>query len=151
MTGPIALVDIGAAGATHLVTLLTEREGARDLGELATKAGLQWIWCPLEDADTGASIAAVRPALEGIQAALRAGGAVVIHCSAGIHRTGMFGYAVLRVCGLDSTPPARSWTRIAGGHCRRRRRRAARVGRPDRECVVVTINAAGSPPPPDRC
>jgi protein-tyrosine phosphatase len=24
-----------------------------------------------------------------------------IHCSAGIHRTGMFGYALLRTCGLD--------------------------------------------------
>lgn len=97
------LPSLRAMGVTHLVTLLTEREGARDLGTLATGAGLTWIWCPLEGADTAAPVAAVRGALEAARAALREGGSVVVHCSAGIHRTGMFAHALLRVCGLDPT------------------------------------------------
>jgi protein tyrosine/serine phosphatase len=32
---------------------------------------------------------------------IAAGGRLVVHCSAGIHRTGMFGYALLRQFGLD--------------------------------------------------
>lgn len=88
-------------GVTHMITLLTEREGAPDLGALAPKAGLAWIWSPLEGADVNATAETVRPALEAGKAALASGGAVVIHCSAGIHRTGMFGYALLRVAGLD--------------------------------------------------
>jgi len=116
----IALVDVGggklalthrpkktdppefrAAGVTHLVTLLTEREGAKDVGALATKAGLTWIWCPLDGANVKAPVEAVRDALDAAASALRAGGAVVVHCSAGIHRTGMFGYALVRLAGLD--------------------------------------------------
>jgi hypothetical protein len=41
----------------------------------------------------------VSPALSAAKAALANGGVVVIHCSAGIHRTGMFGYALLRHAG----------------------------------------------------
>jgi hypothetical protein len=90
-----------ARGVTHLVTLLTEREGANDLGALATAAGLTWIGCPLQGADIAAPLDAVAPALAAATRALAAGGAVVVHCSAGIHRTGMFGYALLRCTGLD--------------------------------------------------
>lgn len=88
-------------GITHLITLLTEREGAKDIGSVASIAGLTWIWCPLEGADTNASAEIVRAALETGRAALADGGAVAIHCSAGIHRTGMFGYALLRFAGLE--------------------------------------------------
>jgi len=91
------------AGATHLVTLLTEREGAVGLGTLAKAAGITWLWCPLEGADTNASIELVGPALCAARAAVRGGAALVVHCSAGIHRTGMFGYALLRTLGLDRT------------------------------------------------
>lgn len=34
-------------GVTHVVTLLAEREGAKDVGEAVRQAGLTWIWCPL--------------------------------------------------------------------------------------------------------
>lgn len=94
------LPALRALGVTHLVTLLTEREGATGLGALATGAGLTWIWCPLQGADITAPVAAVAPAIAAATAALAAGGAVVVHCSAGIHRTGMFGYALLRCAGL---------------------------------------------------
>jgi protein-tyrosine phosphatase len=37
-----------------------------------------------------------------IAAAIARGGKVVVHCSAGIHRTGMIGYALLRQLGLSA-------------------------------------------------
>jgi hypothetical protein len=82
-------------GATHLITLLTEREGAKDVGTLGTDAGLKWIWCPLEGANPSAAAESVGAALETCRSALADGCGVVIHCSAGIHRIGMFGYALL--------------------------------------------------------
>lgn len=95
------LPEYRGAGVTHLLTLLTEPEGAIELGALAKSAGLAWLWCPLEGAATSASVELVGPALHAAGAAVREGGSLVVHCSAGIHRTGMFGYELLRTLGLD--------------------------------------------------
>jgi protein-tyrosine phosphatase len=88
-------------GVTHLITLLSENEGAKEVGVLASDSGITWIWCPLRGADITAPPEAVAGALEMAKSALANGGGVAIHCSAGIHRTGMFGYALLRHTGLD--------------------------------------------------
>jgi hypothetical protein len=72
-----ALPAMRAAGVTHLVTLLSASEGAPAVGAAARAAGLA--------------------ALSNL---IAAGAHVAVHCSAGIHRTGMFGYALLRTCGL---------------------------------------------------
>jgi protein-tyrosine phosphatase len=94
-----------ALGVTHVVTLLAEREGAKEIGEVVRHAGMTWIWCPLvngqpPDAQTTETI---RPILAELAALVDRGAAVLIHCSAGIHRTGMFGYALLRQLGLEPT------------------------------------------------
>jgi hypothetical protein len=99
------LVDFAklrAAGATHLVTLLSEREGAPQLGDAAKAAGLAWIWIPLPNGEPpGAErTAELVPRLDEVAAVIRAGGCAVVHCSAGIHRTGMIGNALLRRLGL---------------------------------------------------
>src|SRR6185295_4277957 len=98
-----ALPTWKAAGVTHVVTLLAEREGARDIGDAATRAGLEWIWVPIANAAVPDETETQRlvPAIDHIVGVLRQGGHVAIHCSAGIHRTGMFGYAVLRRLGLS--------------------------------------------------
>ena len=98
-----ALPSLRTAGATHLVTLLAENEGATQIGAAAERAGLTWIWIPL----VGASVPdparddELRQACRELCELIAAGGHLVVHCSAGIHRTGMFGYALLRQCGLD--------------------------------------------------
>jgi protein-tyrosine phosphatase len=96
------LADLLASGCTHIVTLLSEREGAKTIGAAASSAGLSWIWFPLEN---GHPLAAdrdeeARQLFDAVGRLLDEGGAVYIHCSAGIHRTGMIGYALLRHLGL---------------------------------------------------
>lgn len=97
-----AIATWRALGITHVMTLLLEREGAREIGALVTAAGLAWIWCPLNGGDVRTRFDAVAEGLAAATAALAAGGRVVVHCSAGIHRTGMVGYALLRCTGLDA-------------------------------------------------
>jgi predicted protein tyrosine phosphatase len=97
------LTAIRDAGCSHLVTLLSEREGAREIGEAATNAGFTWIWLPLPNSDepVGAARAILEHGLSELSRLLDEGRALLIHCSAGIHRTGMTAYALLRHRGLD--------------------------------------------------
>lgn len=96
-----ALESMREQGATHLVTLLSEREGARDLGAAVTAAGLAWQWLPLPNGDPPAHTAdaAIRAALDTWAALLAGGAGLYLHCAAGIHRTGMLTHALLRRTG----------------------------------------------------
>jgi protein-tyrosine phosphatase len=92
-------------GITHVVTLLAEREGAKEIGEAVRQAGLTWIWCPLANGKPpdAQATATIRPVLAELASLLDKGASIIVHCSAGIHRTGMFGYALLRQVGLESS------------------------------------------------
>jgi protein-tyrosine phosphatase len=91
-----------ALGVTHVVTLLSEREGAHQVGEAVQLARMRWIWCPLENGrpPDAQHTAELRPVIAETAALVAGGASVLVHCSAGIHRTGMFGYALLRQLGL---------------------------------------------------
>jgi protein-tyrosine phosphatase len=91
-----------AAGCTHLVTLLKESEKALAYGEFAQAAGINWIWISIPngkkpDPELHASLVAALPRLSDH---LDKGARMIIHCSAGIHRTGMLAYGLLRWRGL---------------------------------------------------
>jgi protein-tyrosine phosphatase len=98
-----ALAELRAGGATHLVTLLSESEEARALGDAAVAAGLAWLWLPLKNGDPPAQHRddAMRTTLDAWTALLAGGAAFYIHCAAGIHRTGMVSHALLRRAGHD--------------------------------------------------
>ncbi|MEV0406463.1 tyrosine-protein phosphatase [Actinoallomurus sp. NPDC050550] len=100
-----SLPAMRSLGATHLVTLLSRREGAWAMGSAARAAGLEWIWVDLANADPPppGRYGEMARALLDIASLLREGAAVVIHCSAGIHRTGMFTYALLRAMRFTSS------------------------------------------------
>lgn len=97
-----ALPGLRADGCTHIVTLLSEREGAPALGEAVTAAGMQWVWLPLPNGTppTGDASARAADRIRELSALIDAGGSLLIHCAAGIHRTGMIAYALLRWRGL---------------------------------------------------
>jgi len=103
-----------SAGVTHLVTLLSEREGALALGNAARAAGLEWIWVDLPNGQQPppGRRQDIVTALTDLSGLVHDGARVVIHCSAGIHRTGMFSYALLRACGLDPDAAMATLTRL---------------------------------------
>ena len=90
-------------GCTHVITLLKESEGAERYGNLARESGMGWIWLPVPngkypDANVKQLLLEAMPKLSGL---LDHGNSLLIHCSAGIHRTGMVAYGLLRWRGLD--------------------------------------------------
>lgn len=98
------LAGIRLVGGSHVVTLLAESEGARDVGTAAKKQGLDWLWFPMASADPPAPAweEELVALFDGIGDKLATGAHVYIHCSAGIHRTGMISYALLRHLGADA-------------------------------------------------
>lgn len=91
------------AGCDRVLTLLSQREGAEEIGRAVEQAGLAWSWLPLASgkppegrADRGA-----REGVAQLSRQLDARESIMIHCSAGMHRTGMVGYALLRFRGLS--------------------------------------------------
>src|SRR5262245_61820503 len=96
-----ALADLGA---TAVLTLLSEREGAREIGEAVARAGLAWIWLPFENGRPPAHARDrdIKAALDEARTALGEGGRGLVHCSAGIHRTGMIGYALVRLTSVGA-------------------------------------------------
>jgi predicted protein tyrosine phosphatase len=106
------LARFAADGASHIVSLLGPGERPEELGAAAAAAGLNWTWVSLAGAgrdklrapDAGA---ALRGAWLATARALAAGGRVLVHCAAGIHRTGVFAYGLLRLAGeLDPADAA---------------------------------------------
>tara|TARA_B100000446_G_scaffold76096_1_gene72021 strand:+ start:5225 stop:5872 length:648 start_codon:yes stop_codon:yes gene_type:complete len=98
-----SLKTMKSLGATHILTLLSEKEGAKDIGKAAKKQGLQWIWLPLSSAEPPAEdrLEEITEVFKDSITALGNGAKIYVHCSAGIHRTGMFSYALFRYMGFD--------------------------------------------------
>lgn len=102
------ITGLPMAGATHVVTLLGETEGAESIGRDSQRAGLKWIWIPLDSGEPPVPerAAEMRAKLVEVDEALDAGGSLYLHCSAGIHRTGMVTHALLRLRGLSASEAA---------------------------------------------
>lgn len=90
------------SGVTHLATLLSAQEGAEELGAAARAAGLAWVWLPLANGDPPglAQTPEVLAVLDAWGEVLAGGACIYLHCAAGIHRTGMIAYALMRRLGL---------------------------------------------------
>jgi len=91
------------AGITHILTLLSKKEGGEKIGEIVHKWDLKWIWHPMENANPPDSSQYERyiQLFEKLQNILNLKGSIYIHCSAGIHRTGMIVFALLLYLGLN--------------------------------------------------
>lgn len=95
------LPQLAEAEVTHVVTLLSEKEGARSIGHAVQRAGMEWIWLPLENGEPPGSeqTEKIRVLFAQLILKLKDGSGIYMHCSAGIHRTGMIAYAFLRYSG----------------------------------------------------
>ena len=95
--GARAIKRLPSAGVTHVITVLSKGEGAPALEASVRAVGLQWIWLPLGSTKNLPARAKpeIRRALEATAEALGTGGRLYLHCSAGLHRTGMIAAALL--------------------------------------------------------
>jgi protein-tyrosine phosphatase len=101
--GGKAFADLLEQGCTHVVTLLRASEQAESIGQNVQEKGMVWLWVPIPNGDypRGEIHERLVNAIPQISALLDEGASVLIHCSAGIHRTGMLGYGLLRWRGLS--------------------------------------------------
>lgn len=92
-----ALPRMRLAGVTHVVTVLSDRERPQPIAEAARAAGLEWIWVELGSTKNLPVRAKpdIAEALRSLVSVLEGGGRIYLHCSAGIHRTGMIAAALL--------------------------------------------------------
>jgi len=90
-------------GCTHVVTLLKESEHAEKYGNIARNAGLKWFWLPVPNGNypEGEVHERLLQAMPQLSQLLDEGGSLLIHCSAGIHRTGTVAYGLLRWRGVE--------------------------------------------------
>jgi len=97
-------VQSWAEGLDCVVTLLRGdelRERKLDLATALAQSSVEWLHIPI----SGASLqgngdqAAVKAAASAVVQRVAQGKAVAVHCSAGLHRTGIVGYLTLRLLG----------------------------------------------------
>ena len=93
-----AIAGLAAQGCQRIVTIQGRNEAPSQIERAAREAGIAWTWIeaghgtfPAGDADRQ-----MRRGLEEWVASLESGESVLVHCSAGIHRTGMLVFAALR-------------------------------------------------------
>ncbi len=88
---------------SHCCTLLSAREDVRPIEKICESLGATWVWLPIDggkleilrQVDLNAHMETLAQSI-GEAPKPR----VYFHCSAGIHRTGFFVYALLRIGGL---------------------------------------------------
>ncbi len=96
--GKESVAQLQTFGVTRVVTLLTEDQGAFQIRDQIEPLGIAWTWLPIRRGrflsnDEQQHLRAALPELSGY---LDNGEAILIHCSAGIHRTGLVAFALLR-------------------------------------------------------
>lgn len=86
---------------SRIITLLSEREGAAMIGQWVVDHDIHWTWLPLENGQypQGEGHKMLKKNLPVISNYLDSGESIMIHCAAGIHRTGMLTYGLLRYRG----------------------------------------------------
>lgn len=97
------VVDSWAEGLDCVVTLLREEElhnRGLDLNILSALS-VEWLHLPISGAalESPGDRDAVKAAASAVAERLRSGKTVAVHCSAGLHRTGIVGYLALRLLG----------------------------------------------------
>ncbi|MEO6681196.1 MAG: hypothetical protein ABIN48_00080 [Ginsengibacter sp.] len=99
----ISYEGLKKAGTSIVVTLLHENEGALPIGKHIHDVNMEWIWFPFSASKphSGEELIMVVDLFNKLSHGLDSGKKIYIHCSAGIHRTGMIAYGLLRFLGKD--------------------------------------------------
>ncbi|WP_250631279.1 protein-tyrosine phosphatase family protein [Rhodoflexus caldus] len=92
-------------GTTTIFTILSEREGALQIQKNCEELGIKWLWLPLPNGDIPNEILIpeIIYKFKIVKALLENQEKIYLHCSAGLHRTGMITNGLLRFLGYDET------------------------------------------------
>ncbi|GAA0879660.1 hypothetical protein GCM10009119_26290 [Algoriphagus jejuensis] len=103
--GRITFERLKNEGSTAVLTLLNENEGASAIGKQVHTVNIEWIWLPFSASNPheGESIAQIYSHYTKLSDLINSGAKIYIHCSAGIHRTGMITYGFFRFIGQEKT------------------------------------------------
>ena len=130
-------LQIARAGITHVVDLRGEptANGPAESEGSAKWAGtgVRYLYVPMRDNGSPIPASKYATAVDAIESAIRAGGKVLVHCSAGQYRSPSVAYAYLRKTGI---PADAAWALIA----RRRGANRQYVG-----CVARYLAEIGVP------
>ncbi len=96
--------NLKVQGVDHILTLLSEAEGAREIEKGCHRDGVKWIWFPMSSAQVPGEEKSdiFKELFDEMAKILKNKAKLYLHCSAGIHRTGMITYAFLRYVGLSA-------------------------------------------------
>ncbi len=97
-------IDLKLQNTTHILTLLSENEQAKSIQSIALKNHLEWLWFPMTSAQPPdeSRYQELAEVFGKMKVILNKGGKIYIHCSAGIHRTGMISLAFLRYLDIEA-------------------------------------------------
>jgi protein-tyrosine phosphatase len=106
--------DLKLQKATHILTLLSEHEGALLIKTTTQQQQMDWLWFPMESAKppTEEQLKVLTQVFVQLNQILNNGGNIYLHCSAGIHRTGMISYAFLRFIGNEHVEATKLLTKL---------------------------------------
>jgi len=90
-------------GTTAILTLLSAREGASAVRDSCRNLQMDWLWLPLADGKIPPKKLnpEILSVFEILKSKLENRERIFIHCSAGLHRTGMITHALLLFLGFD--------------------------------------------------
>jgi protein-tyrosine phosphatase len=103
--GKISFEGLKNEGTSAVLTLLNENEGAVAIGHKLRAVNIEWIWFPFSASKPhdGEAIVHIYDLYAQLSSLMNASAKIYIHCSAGIHRTGMITYGFLRYLGKGKT------------------------------------------------
>lgn len=95
--------DFRAQGCDWVVSLLGEAETPLKICDAVRQTGMGWIWLERSHGrpPEGKELHTLWRQVSALAGLIESGNAVLIHCSAGQHRTGMVSFMLLRALGVE--------------------------------------------------
>jgi protein-tyrosine phosphatase len=91
---------------THVISLISASEQPGDVRLQCAKFEINWRWVEMKGANEAfihvkKFANKVKRGVRYARKQLESGAKMLLHCAAGIHRTGLFAYTLLRYCGFN--------------------------------------------------
>lgn len=92
-----------ASWVARISSPYSRKASLRKIGDQTKQANMEWVWLPIPNGNhpEGEVHQSLLDAMPRLSHLLDEGNSLFIHCSAGIHRTGMIAYGLLRWRGME--------------------------------------------------